>query len=116
MPIRKLFFFFLIIVILPGTTFGRTIDFIPGPQSELGQIGWVAATGDLNSDGNIDIVGLSSVSDLASVLFGSGDVAFQAEVTLIAGCLPSVFTLGDANDDGYLDILIAGLTGTMTIL
>src|SRR5512141_2853138 len=108
MPIRKLFFFFLIIVILPGTTFGRTIDFIPGPQSELGQIGWVVATGDLNSDGNIDIVGLSSVSDLASVRFGNGDGTFQAQVTLNAGSRPTVVTLGDANDDGYLDILIAG--------
>jgi hypothetical protein len=63
------------------------------------------AVGDLNHDGNPDLV--ASSSDAVVVLLGNGDGTFQALVTYATPSAPVSVVLGDFNNDGNLDIATA---------
>jgi hypothetical protein len=79
----------------------------------------VAALGDLNGDGKLDLIlagnvaGTSSGSGTPNVytLLGNGDGTFQARVTLaLAGGGPTSIVLSDFNKDGCLDVAIGNAT------
>jgi hypothetical protein len=65
------------------------------------------AVGDLNRDGKLDLV----VADQKSlvVLLGNGDGTFQSPVTYDLGADPVGVSLGDFNNDGYLDAVVGHL-------
>lgn len=63
------------------------------------------ASGDFNNDGREDVAALSSAG--VHVALGNGDGTFAAPTTLGVGSDPRDLLVGDANGDGWLDVLTA---------
>ena len=69
------------------------------------------ATGDLNNDGQLDIViAISSISNVR-ILLGYGNGEFSSQTTYFIGtdCSPFAIVIGDLNSDGCADIAVASL-------
>ncbi|WP_341882119.1 FG-GAP-like repeat-containing protein [Synechococcus sp. UW140] len=65
------------------------------------------ALGDVNGDGELDIITANFGSNSTSVLLGNGNGTFQTQATFATGRSPRSVTLGDVNGDGTLDIVTA---------
>lgn len=75
---------------------------------ELWALGTSAlALGDLDGDGNADIVATNAFMDRASVLLGKGDGTFADAVNYPTGDSPGSLALGDVNGDGHPDLVTA---------
>jgi hypothetical protein len=64
------------------------------------------AAGDLNKDGNLDLVTLSPLTNGLNILLGNGDGTFKAP-TLLKVYGPETFQIRDVNGDGKLDLIVA---------
>lgn len=64
------------------------------------------ATGDLNGDGNMDLLATSSTSNLVRLYLGNGNGTFAAAVSYATGSQPSQIETGDLNNDGKLDVVL----------
>jgi len=76
-------------------------------------------TGDVNGDGNIDIVSADECGEdpacrqgAVSVLLGNGDGTFQPHISTVEGLFPLQVELADFNEDGHLDVAVANPCGT----
>ena len=65
------------------------------------------ALGDLNGDGDLDMVAANVGTNNVSVLLGVGNGSFGAKVDFATGSAPKGVALGDMNSDGDLDIVTA---------
>jgi len=63
--------------------------------------------GDVNGDGELDIITANYNSANVSVLLGNGNGTFKDQQTIATGTQPFSVTLGDVNGDGSLDIITA---------
>ena len=93
-------------------TFQKRVDYGTGslPWGTLG-------IGDLNGDGNLDLVVANSGSNTVSVFLGNGDGTFQTQVKASAGVDPGGAVVGDFNGDGRLDLAVTnGKDNTVSIL
>lgn len=74
------------------------------------------ALGDVDKDGDLDIVVTNNGSDNLSVYFNNGVGNFSAP-TLIGGVgtTPTSLALGDVNGDGNLDIVVTDIGGTVNV-
>ena len=89
----------------------------------LGNNPTAPALGDLNGDGQLDVVVVNAdPAGTVSVLLGNG-TGIYAETTgqyqtYPAGAYPNALALGDVNGDGRLDAVVLGgdLTGTVSVL
>jgi hypothetical protein len=89
-------------------TFQPPIDYPAGfgPES--------VTAADFNGDGNLDLVVANSASadsgakgTVVSVLLGNGDGTFQPSVEYTAGPEPFSVAIGDMDNDGKLDLVVA---------
>lgn len=85
------------------------IDTQPGYPQAL-------AVGDLNGDGNMDVVTLSqsSTDEFLSVLFGNGDGTFAPAVEYLpTNGNSDQLALADFNEDGLMDVAFGGFDATI---
>lgn len=73
-----------------------------------------SALGDLNGDGNLDMVSANGTSLYVSL--GTGGGAFAAGVAYTTASSTQSLALGDMNNDGILDIISAGATGRVSTM
>jgi hypothetical protein len=66
------------------------------------------ALGDLEGDGDLDLVAVDAANDTVWVALGNGDGTFAAKVGYTTGDLPTAVALGDLDGDGDLDVVTAG--------
>ena len=79
-----------------------------------------AATGDLNNDGNVDVVSANFFGNSVSILYGNGDGTFQAAIDIDTYDPNELETIGalqagiaDFNGDGWNDIAIGLQSGDL---
>ncbi len=72
---------------------------------------YAVAIGDVNNDGNSDIIVANYGADSLGYLRGNGDGSFQGMVVVATVSRPTSVALGDLNGDGILDIVNTTFTG-----
>ncbi|MET4074605.1 FG-GAP-like repeat-containing protein [Hymenobacter sp. UYCo722] len=88
------------------------------PQSDLRGYGddiHDFATGDLDGDGDLDLVGVNYARDSVYVDFNDGTGRFPTRLRVAVGAQPNSVVLGDVDNDGDLDFVVAGTGGTVSI-
>jgi hypothetical protein len=96
-------------------TFGPPMTFAGGLEPTS------AIVGDFNGDGKMDVAVVNAAEDsqpgTVSVLLGNGDGTLQAPLSSAAGLAPGWAIPGDFNNDGKLDLAVAGfVVNTVSIL
>ncbi len=75
------------------------------------------AVGDLNGDGNPDVVVTHDLTNAVSIFYGRGDGTFQSESLVAVGNAPRNSVITDLNHDGRLDLVVSnGYTGGVSVL
>jgi len=85
----------------PDTLFG------PETRFEAGIVPLEITSGDLDGDGDRDLVVAQSVGNDADVLLNNGDATFAPPISFDVGSGPKNVSLGDLDGDGDLDIAVA---------
>ena len=77
-----------------------------GPPLPVGAANiWAFAAGDLDGDGNMDLVYADIQNQLVVPLFGTGAGAFSPGAAYAVSQMPNSLVLADYNKDGLLDII-----------
>ncbi len=98
---------------------GGTLSSLPVVLSNDINYAESAALGDVNGDGLTDIVASMGGANMAGLWLGTGNGAFiwSSNYELYTDEYPTAISLGDFNDDDYLDIVTAnGGTDDVTVL
>ncbi|MBL0193710.1 MAG: VCBS repeat-containing protein [Myxococcales bacterium] len=100
------------VLVNSGTgTFAARVDYLTGGSPSS------VALGDVDGDGNLDLVVANEYSDAVSVLVNGGTGTFATPVDYPTGTLPSSVALGDVDGDGKLDLVVANSGGnTVSVL
>ncbi len=78
---------------------------------------WVIALGDIDKDGDLDLVSANPGPDTVSVIKNDGTGSFGSPQVLTVDKDPRSVALGDVDNDGDLDIVSANQrTGTISVL
>jgi hypothetical protein len=87
-------------------TFDAPIVSFPGPT------GWIAAAGDFDGDGKLDLVAYTNAA--VNLLRGNGDGTFQPPASYPAPDL-SALAVADFNGDGRLDVAAGSYPGSVNL-
>lgn len=85
----------------------------------VGQEPWAIAAGDLDGDGNPDLVAADRAGNSVEILLHDADPAslqFASARAFAVGAAPSGLALGDVDGDGRLDVLTADALGGISVL
>ncbi len=94
-------------------TFAAKVTYATGNVSDGVGIRSDILSGDINGDGNIDIVSFGNLDDTINVFLGSASGALGARTIVTpTGNAPGSGILADFNDDGNLDIVFASDAGS----
>jgi len=63
--------------------------------------------GDVNGDGNVDVVAANLEHGTVSILLGKGNGTFAPAMTVTIGTQPAWLTVADFDDDGLADVAVA---------
>ncbi|RZL13334.1 MAG: hypothetical protein EOO62_08420, partial [Hymenobacter sp.] len=74
------------------------------------------ALGDVNNDGNLDLIALTAGTNTASVLLGTSTGALGSATTYAISANSNDLALSDVNNDGKLDLVIATSAGLNVLL
>jgi len=101
---------FLAVLLISGQLFANTLFGSPSDIPISGSYSSLIALGDLNNDGNLDVVvgsafGASDGNGLITILLGNGDGTFKPPAEYETGYAPTAFALADVNGDGKLDVV-----------
>ena len=66
---------------------------------------WMLAAGDVNGDGNVDVISANSSGNGITVHFGNGAGGISAATSLATGDFPLAIDTGDLDGDGDLDVV-----------
>jgi len=86
---------------------GVLVTFSQPTNYPVGGKTWDGKVGDLNGDGNVDVVTSNYESNNVSVLLGQGNGKFSAAKNYNVGDRPGSLTISDLNQDGFNDIAVA---------
>jgi len=106
-------------LLLLGATVTATFN---GPEFEpqvtygVGNNPRAVAMGDLDGDGDLDLVVANWGSDNVSVLLNQGDGTFAGQVTYGVGYDPWAVAVGDLDGDGDPDVVTANWGGNVSVL
>jgi len=82
-------------------------NIFPGLALHLGNVGPASVViGDLNEDGNPDLVTANSLADTISVFLGEGDGRFTSAQYAV-GDLPIDVEMADFDGDGHMDLVVS---------
>jgi|GEM_PF-4669412 len=118
---RSLTFLCVLLLLLAAAAFGgvasaRALDF-DHSEYAVGQSPRGVALGDLDKDGDLDLVTANWSPDTVSVLLGDGDGGFDTRTDFAAGSGPVAVALGDLDKDGAVDVVTANAYGsTVSVL
>ena len=85
-------------------TFQSRVDY------SVGQFPIAMAVGDVDGDGNLDLIVANINDGTVSVLLGNGNGTFQGQTTFATGENPESVAVGDFNRDGRLDLAVANFS------
>jgi hypothetical protein len=88
----------------------RALGFRSARDVRIGRSPTAALSGDLDGDGQIDLVVANSESNEVSLLFGSSGL-LREDVRVEVGRRPVALAMGDFNGDGRPDLVTANLDG-----
>ena len=98
-----------------GSGFASHQDYGVGQAGGNGA--YAVTTGDVNGDGNLDIVVANTFANTVSVLLGAGDGTFGSRQDYAVGQGPESVTTADIDGDGNLDIITANVSdATVSVL
>ncbi|MGD1916143.1 MAG: FG-GAP-like repeat-containing protein [Phycisphaerales bacterium] len=101
--------------IVPTVALAQPCDptqlFAPPAAIDVGELPLDVETGDLDGDGDLDLVVANTANDDISVLLNDGTGALALEVRYAAGSEPVAVAIADLNGDGDTDLVVANGTG-----
>jgi hypothetical protein len=108
----------MMLALLFSNALSQTIPFAPVVSYPVGQTPWHIIGGDLNGDGNTDLVTANAGNSTVSILMGIGDGTFGSSQTITMPGNPLACAITDIDGDGYNDIVVANHTelGGITLL
>jgi hypothetical protein len=105
--LRVSLYVLLMIVAASSLSAAQVISFNSPKDYVVGLSPHALQVGDLNLDGNLDIVVTNDEASTISVLLGNGGGGFQASSDFAAGSTPVAIAGGDFNKDGKPDVVVA---------
>jgi len=83
----------------------------------VGDGGQDAVMGDVDGDGDLDLVAANGFADTVSVALGTGDGTFEADVEYVTGDQPVALAVGDVDGDGDVDVVtVDSVSDTVSVL
>jgi hypothetical protein len=82
-------------------------NFLPGSDPLVGNSPISLVVGDVDNDGDLDVIAANYGGSTASVRLNAGNGTFSAGQEISVGSLPESIAMGDIDGDGDLDLIVS---------